>query len=92
MKYRSNHTGQLIKKARRALAMPQMAVSKILSTNSRNAQFVSNIERGKCGLPAKHAAGIASKLSISLDTLKNAMVMDYAESLDKELDIMRGDL
>lgn len=92
MKYRSNHTGKLIKRARKALEMPQVEVNKVLSVNSRNAQFVSNIERGKCGLPAKHAPGIATKLSIGLDLLKQAMVMDYAESLDKEIDSMLGDL
>lgn len=92
MKYRSNHVGQLIKSARKSLDLPQQVVNSVLSRKSRNAQFISNIERGKCGLPAKHAIGIATKLSINLETLKNAMVMDYAESLDKELDIIMGDL
>jgi transcriptional regulator with XRE-family HTH domain len=56
-----------------------------LATNifgiNRNAQFISNLERGKCQFPPKHLKKLAIYLDVSIDHLARLMAEDYEESI-----------
>ena len=49
----------------------------------KNGQFISNVERGKCGLPAKDIEAVSKLLDVNSSVLKKAMVEDYARHLEQ---------
>lgn len=50
------------------------------------AQFVSNIERGLCSVPAKKVKPLASALDLDITAIKEAMLQDYLLNLDREIE------
>lgn len=48
----------------------------------RNGQFVSNIERGVCGVPLRMYKKIQNILNIPYVRMKEASIKDFSESLD----------
>ena len=65
----------LIKVARIKKGFSQSELSEKLGY--KNGQFVSNIERQKCGLPSKDLAKICKILDIESEKLKKAIVGDF---------------
>ena len=47
-----------------------------------SAQFVSNIERGLCGYPAKKVGKLVKLLDVLPEEIKAAMIKDYSGKLD----------
>ncbi len=79
------HIGKFIRERR--LAHPQFysqnQLSKLLGY--KNGQFISNVERGLCGIPLKGIAKLIEVLDIQPAELKSAMQRDYEETLDNFL-------
>lgn len=72
---------KLVTSIRTDAKMSQVEFSKMLGY--RNGQFISNVERGLCALPAKTIPIICSKLDFEKSTLVNAMIDDYRYNLNK---------
>lgn len=79
------HIGKFIRERR--LSHPQFysqnQLSKLLGY--KNGQFISNVERGLCGIPLKGIAKLIKVLNIDSEELKAAMQKDYEETLDNFL-------
>lgn len=48
----------------------------------KNPQFISNVERGKCGMPFKHFLALL-KMNFKREDLWAAVLMDFAENFDR---------
>lgn len=59
--------------------LSQNQLSKKLGYTS--GQFISNIERGKCSIPAKNISTLAAELRVTEAEIVAVMVEDYTESL-----------
>ncbi len=70
-----NNIAKVMKDARIAAGLSQCELN--LTVKSNNGQFISNIERGLCSLPAKSVAKIAETLDVPADKIIKAMVKDY---------------
>lgn len=71
------NVGHLIKQTRTVKGWSQSDVSAAIGFSCKNGQFISNIERGLCSLPAKKIIKICDVLGMSGEDLKTAMVRDY---------------
>ena len=56
----------------------------LLGANGKG-QFVSNIERGLCGLPSKYVNKLSTITGMPRDVIVDAMVQDFEESLKIEV-------
>jgi len=76
------HLAELVKKKR--IAHPQKYSQAELSDllGYKNGQFISNVERSLCHLPFKILPKVCEVLTISGDEVKDAMLQDYAETID----------
>lgn len=72
----------LIKTVRETEGLTQLEVTKKLGFHP---QFISNIERGRCGLPVKYFKKMSKILKINIDVLIRAHVNDYQSSIEKKL-------
>tara|TARA_R110002049_G_scaffold261543_1_gene437652 strand:+ start:1395 stop:1733 length:339 start_codon:yes stop_codon:yes gene_type:complete len=61
----------------------QNQLSKLLGY--KNGQFISNVERGLCGIPLKGIKKLIEVLDLNENDLKQAMIKDYEETLDSHL-------
>ena len=78
------HIGNLIKEKRvHSGQYSQSQLSEILGY--KNGQFISNIERGKCGIPLKQLKRFISVLSIGRQEIKDALIKDYEQTIDEIL-------
>lgn len=80
MKTTFSNIGILVRRAREANAISQSELSNRLGY--KNSQFISNVERALCSIPAKKTPILAQVLNIRLDEIKEAMVRDYANNLE----------
>lgn len=80
MKGSFHHVSQALYKARSnsRLRYSQAELASILGCDP---QFISNIERAKCGIPAKLILKTSKILEVPFETFMDAMVSDYATSL-----------
>ena len=74
-----NTIATVIKTTREVKNISQALLSK--SIGYKNAQFISNVERGLCSIPAKKVKVVAEVLGIEIDEVVSAMVADYKESI-----------
>lgn len=85
------HIGKFIRERR--LSHPQFysqnQLSKLLGY--KNGQFISNVERGLCGIPLKGIGKLIEVLAIEPESLKRAMQKDYEETLNNFLANPDGD-
>jgi len=51
------------------------------SLGYKNGQFISNLERGLCGVPFEKVGVLAKALNVSVDCVVNAMVEDFKISV-----------
>ncbi len=70
---------KLLKESREKTPWSQTDLAKKL--NMRNGQFISNIERGLCGLPSKYGSQVCDILSIDKDVMIETMTADYKNGL-----------
>mgnify|MGYP003642788296 CR=1 FL=1 len=80
-----SHIGKYVRENR--LNHPQFysqnQLSKLLGY--KNGQFISNVERGLCGIPLKGIAKLIEVLGLDENELKAAMQRDYEETLNNFL-------
>jgi ribosome-binding protein aMBF1 (putative translation factor) len=76
-----NSLAALINKARREKGITQVKLSKII--NYKNGQFISNVERGLCSLPAKHVNVTAEVLGLTPTQIVEGMVDDYRNKIQR---------
>ena len=81
------HIGKFVKDGR--VKHPQLysqnQLSKLLGY--KNGQFISNVERGLCGIPLKGVQKLIEVLNLDSRDLKNAMLRDYEETIDSFLNV-----
>lgn len=77
-----NNIASLIKNKRSAhpRGLSQTQLSNLLGY--KNGQFISNVERGLCSIPLKGMQKAVEVLKITPEELREAMLKDYAETLD----------
>lgn len=96
MKPRANRAGVLLRRARENPVahryLSQQGVANALSAWGLHGQMISNIERGKCGVPAKHVARLCSLLGIPREEMIAAMVEDYRDNLIAAVETGGGDV
>ena len=80
-----NNVAKLIKEKRKAHPekLSQSDLSNLLGY--KNGQFISNVERGLCCIPLKMLKNACRILNIEPDQLKDAMMKDHKENLEKFL-------
>lgn len=83
------HSGRLLRQNRERLNLSQIELARLLGYTK--AQFLSNVERGKCALPPKLVRPVASLFSIPEEVVKDAVVRDIMERLEFEV-MKRGPL
>lgn len=74
---------RLLTRKRRDKKLTQTQLSKLL--NFKNGQFISNIERGLCGLPNKSVMKTCEILDINIFEYKDAKKSDYNINLNNEV-------
>lgn len=90
MNIRNNRVGKFIRQRREALGLTQQDASILIGWECKNAQVISNIERLKNGVPAKHITKVCDVLKIDSGQLIELMVIDYKETLIIECLKQRG--
>jgi transcriptional regulator with XRE-family HTH domain len=85
MKNKFNHIGKLIKHYRLKSEMPQIDIANKLGF--KNAQFISNVERGKASIPLKKIAAATLILGIPPHEIIEAMAKDYSAQLWSNYDL-----
>lgn len=81
MKRTFKNIAYVIKAARVKRGISQVELAK--SIGYKNGQFASNMERGLCSLPLKKIDLTAKILDIHPSEIKDAMMTDYHEHLQK---------
>lgn len=81
----SNEIANLMRNRRRELRMSQLKLSTLLGFSSREAQYISNIERQKCQFPIRCITKLAKALDVSNETIIELMVQDYKTAIIKEV-------
>jgi transcriptional regulator with XRE-family HTH domain len=56
------------------------------SNKAAHCQYISNIERGLCSIPAKRVKLLAKALNLDITKIKEAMIQDFLFNLDKEIE------
>ena len=73
----------LVKNTRKNLSPEMSQFDLAEKLGYKNGQFISNVERGLCGVPPKNINPLSIALSVGPDIIKEAMVKDYEETLDQ---------
>jgi transcriptional regulator with XRE-family HTH domain len=81
---KSKNVARLIIDQRKALKLSQLKVSEQLGL--KNGQYLYHVEKLKCGFPPRKLAKLSLILQIPLEKLKEAMVQDYIENLNEEIE------
>ena len=84
------HIGKFVKDGRtkHPQLYSQNQLSKLLGY--KNGQFISNVERGLCGIPLKGIQKLIEVLGLDSLELKNAMLRDYEDTIDSFLNESTG--
>lgn len=85
---RSNRLGELLKAARIAAGLTQGQVANKLNLSSP--QYISNSERGLCGVSPTYFRRLAKLLRVDLFVIRDAHLDDYEARLDKKLRLKRS--
>ena len=80
MKREFKSIGALISTARIKQGVSQEAVALLIGY--KNGQFISNVERGKCSIPATRIIQTCRVLQITSTNIKEAMIHDYRRNLN----------
>ena len=86
MKGKFIHISKVLKDARTRTPYSQQDLScKLGYKSASGGQFISNVERGLCGLPPKKMIETAEILGADIQLFKEAAIKDYQESIELEL-------
>lgn len=85
MKRKFNHVSTLIREYRLKTSWSQTDLGAMLGMKTGQGQMISNIERGKCGLPPKHVYKVCKELKIRPEFLADAMANEYKEFILEEV-------
>jgi len=77
-----NNIALLTRVSRNKIGLSQMEAANRMGF--KNGQFVSNIERGLCGIPEKRIYQFCSSLFISLDDVIDAILKDHTDYLIRQ--------
>jgi len=81
----ANEVSKLIKQRRKDLNLSQTELSGMIGFSTKQGQFVSNIERGRCQFPIKFINKLANALEVSNETIIELMANDYKNAIIKEV-------
>ena len=81
----ANEVSKLIKQRRKDLNLSQTELSGMIGFSTKQGQFVSNIERGRCQFPIKFINKLANALEVSNETVIELMAQDYKNAIIKEV-------
>jgi len=85
MQIKARHTAILIKNRRKDLGLSQVQATKRLGWSEKNAQYLSNVERGLCAFPVKYINELSCALQVSREMIVEMMTKDYKEQILEEL-------
>jgi transcriptional regulator with XRE-family HTH domain len=85
MRNNSKYLSAFIRSRRIEIKLSQLDLSNKLSWRGNNAQYISNIELGKCPFPAKHIDKLSIALQTSREEIIDKMVRDYETNLRNSL-------
>jgi transcriptional regulator with XRE-family HTH domain len=81
----SNEVAKLMRERRRELKLSQRELSAAVGFSTKEGQFISNVERGKCQFPVKFINKLATALDVSNETVIELMTNDYKNAIIKEV-------
>ena len=84
-----NHIGEFVKTHRKKVGLSQTQLSEILGY--QNGQFISNVERGLCSVPLKHAPVLREVLKVKAHELTRALLMDLEDTVHKHIPPEKGE-
>jgi transcriptional regulator with XRE-family HTH domain len=82
---KSHFVSTLVIQKRKKLQMSQTVLSARLGWSNKNAQYVSNVERGICQFPIKSIKMLSIALQTPVEEVINAFVEDYRRSIQQEV-------
>ena len=87
MKKQFKTIARLVKSRRIEVSLSQKELSERLNLGKAGHQFISNVERGMCGIPAKNINDASIALRYPKEKIIEAMVMDEAIYLTKASEV-----
>ena len=81
MKRQFNNIATLLKQSRIRMGLSQRQLARVGNFGKSGHQYVSNVERGKCSIPASRVAELADALSIDCSVIVKTIVLDESEYL-----------
>lgn len=78
-----SNIGKFVKKHREKVGLSQTELSRALGYSK--GQFISNVERGLCSVPLKHAVDLRKALDVEAHTLTTALLRDYHSTISSYL-------
>lgn len=78
---RANEVARFLRVKRQELKLSQVGLASNLGWDSKQAQFLSNIERGICQFPIRYVKKLAETLQVSEETIIDLMAQDYKLNL-----------
>lgn len=83
---RANEMARFLRVKRQELKLSQVKLASTLGWDSKQAQFLSNIERGICQFPVRYIKKLSETLQVSEETIIDLMAQDYKINLSKQLE------
>ena len=74
---RANEMARFLRVKRQELKLSQVKLASTLGWDSKQAQFLSNIERGICQFPVRYIKKLSETLQVSEETIIDLMAQDY---------------
>jgi transcriptional regulator with XRE-family HTH domain len=74
------NTGNTLRNARTKAGVSQSQLAKMLGY--KNAQYISNIERGMCAFPYEAIVKTCEIIGLNVESLKLSIVQDHIETID----------
>lgn len=85
MRVMANSLALFIKSRRKELLLSQRQLHQKLDWPVKNAQYISNVERGRCQFPSKDVNKLSIALQIPRDVIIDKLVQDFKYSLLNEV-------
>lgn len=74
---RANEMARFLRVKRQELKLSQVGLASNLGWDTKQAQFLSNIERGICQFPVRYIKKLSETLQVSEETIIDLMAQDY---------------
>jgi transcriptional regulator with XRE-family HTH domain len=85
LKASASAVSELIRTVRKEKKLSQSKLSQIVFPNHKSFQFLSNIERGVCQIPARSVNNLSIALGVDKDVIIALMAEDYKNSVIREV-------